>query len=201
MFDCSHIEDRLWGLSSTLDAKTRTLRAEVEQDTQDVYDVIEDTQDRQTQLFQRVDGLVKDGQFHYETARLLDQEDLLSAALGQIQALQARGQTHADNHEGIGTSMTVGLVFSFLVSDNHSNSHQVDPLGTARSANSAARADAAAAASPIIVACCEQLIKARVSAALANHETLQNSTNGQGDGSHNSDTGIRGTVRTPRDDV
>ncbi|GKD49718.1 reverse transcriptase domain-containing protein [Tanacetum coccineum] len=42
-------------------------------------------------------------------------------------------------------------------------------------------------------------IKARVSAALANYETLQNSTNGQGDGSHNSDTGIRGTVRTPHE--
>ncbi|GJY18137.1 putative reverse transcriptase domain-containing protein [Tanacetum coccineum] len=45
----------------------------------------------------------------------------------------------------------------------------------------------------------EQLIKARVSAALANHETLRNSTNGHGDGSHNSDIGIRGTVRTPRE--
>ncbi|GJS39750.1 putative reverse transcriptase domain-containing protein [Tanacetum coccineum] len=38
---------------------------------------------------------------------------------------------------------------------------------------------------------------ARVSVALANHETLQNRTNGHGDGSHNSDTGIKGTVRTP----
>ncbi|GJS40496.1 hypothetical protein Tco_0565539 [Tanacetum coccineum] len=100
---------------------------------------------------------VEDGQFHYETARLLDQEALvsreawahsvglslavyyelqayrthtqmldfriasqeslvttliahvsslqgqLSAALGQIQALQARGQTHADDHEGTGS--------------------------------------------------------------------------------------------------
>nr|GEV19787.1 hypothetical protein [Tanacetum cinerariifolium] len=44
-----------------------------------------------------------------------------------------------------------------------------------------------------------QLIKARVSAALANHETLRNSTNGQGDRSHNSDTKMRGTVRTPRE--
>ncbi|GKG32066.1 hypothetical protein Tco_0427016 [Tanacetum coccineum] len=39
----------------------------------------------------------------------------------------------------------------------------------------------------------------RVSVALANHEILQNSTNGHGEGSHNSDTGIRGTVRTPRE--
>ncbi|GJT47386.1 hypothetical protein Tco_0956101 [Tanacetum coccineum] len=156
-----------YGFIGTLDAETRRQRAEEvgygirdvwEQDTQDVYAMIEDTQDRQTQLFQRVDGLVEDGQFHYETARLLDQEALvsreawahsvglslavhykmqayrthiqmrdfriasqeslvttlithvsslqgqLSAALGQIQALQARGQTHADDREGAGIS-------------------------------------------------------------------------------------------------
>ncbi|GJR45572.1 hypothetical protein Tco_1313675 [Tanacetum coccineum] len=154
-----------YGFIGTLDAKTKHQRAEEvdygireEQDTQDVYAVIEDTQDRQTQLFQRVDGLVEDRQFHYETARLLDQEALvsreawahsvglssavhyelqayrthtqmqdfriasqeslmttlithvsslqgqLSAALGQIQALQARGQTHTDDREGAGSS-------------------------------------------------------------------------------------------------
>ncbi|GKD43362.1 hypothetical protein Tco_1268007, partial [Tanacetum coccineum] len=49
-------------------AKVTELAAVQEQDTQDVYAVIEDTQDRQTQLFQRVDGLVEDRQFHYETA-------------------------------------------------------------------------------------------------------------------------------------
>ncbi|GJY06552.1 hypothetical protein Tco_0373606 [Tanacetum coccineum] len=66
------------------------------------------------------------------------------------------------------------------------------------SAATRAVAVAAAAAAPMTVAAVEQLIEARVSAALANHETLRNSTNGQGDGSHNSDTGIRGTARTPR---
>ncbi|GJT12850.1 putative reverse transcriptase domain-containing protein [Tanacetum coccineum] len=69
---------------------------------------------------------------------------------------------------------------------------------TARAAATAA-ARAAAAATPMTAAAVEQLIEARVSAALANHETLRNSTNGQGDGSHNSDTRIRGTVRTPRE--
>ncbi|GKC38714.1 putative reverse transcriptase domain-containing protein [Tanacetum coccineum] len=64
----------------------------------------------------------------------------------------------------------------------------------------AARAAAArAVAAPMTVADVEQLIEARVYADLANHETLRNSTNGHGDGSHNSDTGIRGTVRTPRE--
>ncbi|GKE32556.1 hypothetical protein Tco_1451878 [Tanacetum coccineum] len=139
-------------------ARVTELAAVQEQDTQDIYVVIEDTQDRQTQLFQRDDGLVEDRQFHYETARLLDLEALvfrevwahsvglssevhyelqayrthtqmqdyriasqeslmttlivhvsslqgqLSAALGQIQALQARDQTHADDREGAGSS-------------------------------------------------------------------------------------------------
>ncbi|GJS92830.1 hypothetical protein Tco_0799798 [Tanacetum coccineum] len=58
----------------------------------------------------------------------------------------------------------------------------------------AATTAAAAAATPMTAAAVEQLIKARVSTELANHETLRNSTNGQGDGSHNSDTGIRGTI-------
>ncbi|GKC63418.1 hypothetical protein Tco_1096016 [Tanacetum coccineum] len=58
-------------------ARVTELAAVQEQDTQDIYAVIEDTQDRQTQLFQRVDGLVKDRQFHYETTRLLDREALV----------------------------------------------------------------------------------------------------------------------------
>ncbi|GKA81057.1 reverse transcriptase domain-containing protein [Tanacetum coccineum] len=66
---------------------------------------------------------------------------------------------------------------------------------TARAATAAARAVAAAA--PMKTAVVEQLIEARVSATLSNHETLRNSTNGHGDGSHNSDTGIKGTIRTP----
>nr|GEX08948.1 putative reverse transcriptase domain-containing protein [Tanacetum cinerariifolium] len=41
-----------------------------EQDTQDIYGVMEDTQGRQTEIFQRVDALVDDSQYHYETGRL-----------------------------------------------------------------------------------------------------------------------------------
>ncbi|GKE32744.1 hypothetical protein Tco_1452066 [Tanacetum coccineum] len=88
-----------------------------EQDTQDIYAVIEDTQDRQTQLFQRVDGL--------------------------------------NNMPPRRTS-----------------------AATARAVAVAARAAAATvAAAPMTTTAVEQLIKARVSAALANHETLRNSTN------------------------
>nr|GEV57924.1 reverse transcriptase domain-containing protein [Tanacetum cinerariifolium] len=59
-----------------------------------------------------------------------------------------------------------------------------------------AAARAAAAAAPMTAVVVEQLIEARVSAALVNHETLRNSSNGQGDRSHNSDTKVRGTVGT-----
>ncbi|GKC10308.1 hypothetical protein Tco_1007090 [Tanacetum coccineum] len=97
-----------------------------EEDTQDIYAVIEDVQDIQTRLSQRVDILIEDKEFHQETMLLMEQEALvsreawaqsealtailvaqisflqgqLSVALGQIQALQARDQTHADDPEG-----------------------------------------------------------------------------------------------------
>ncbi|GKG33405.1 hypothetical protein Tco_0433564, partial [Tanacetum coccineum] len=71
---------------------------------------------------------------------------------------------------------------------------------TARAA-AAARAVAAATAAVALMkaTAVKQLIEARVSAALYNHETLQNSTNGHGDGSHNSGTRNRGTVRSLRE--
>nr|GEY16132.1 hypothetical protein [Tanacetum cinerariifolium] len=45
-----------------------------DQDTQDIYGVMEDTQGRQMEIFQRVEALVDDSQYHYETGRLVDQE-------------------------------------------------------------------------------------------------------------------------------
>ncbi|GJV18237.1 putative reverse transcriptase domain-containing protein [Tanacetum coccineum] len=164
-----------YGFIGTTDAEIRRRRAEEEQDTQDVYAVIEDTQDRQTQLFQSVDGLVEDRHFHYETARLLDQEALVSRedwahsvglnsavhyelqayrthtqmqdypALGQIQALQARDQNHADDHEGAAST------------------NNMPPRRSSATARAAATA-AAAVATPITAAAIKQLIKARVSA-------------------------------------
>ncbi|GJS75563.1 putative reverse transcriptase domain-containing protein [Tanacetum coccineum] len=58
---------------------------------------------------------------------------------------------------------------------------------------------AAATAAPMTAAAVEQLVADRLSAALANHDTLRNGTNGHGDGSHNSGTGTRGATRTPRE--
>ncbi|GJW57979.1 putative reverse transcriptase domain-containing protein [Tanacetum coccineum] len=69
----------------------------------------------------------------------------------------------------------------------------------ARAAVTVAATVAAAAVALMTATAVEQLVEARVSAAPANHETLQNSTNGHGDESHNSGTEIRGTIRTPRE--
>ncbi|GJS09422.1 hypothetical protein Tco_0366218 [Tanacetum coccineum] len=84
-------------------------------------------------------------------------EGQLSATLGQIQALQARDQTHADDREGA-ANMVVGLVFSFLVSDNHNNMPPKRSSATAR-----AVVATIVAATPMIAAAVEQLIEARVS--------------------------------------
>ncbi|GJY24149.1 hypothetical protein Tco_0397807 [Tanacetum coccineum] len=67
-----------YGFVDTVDAEISRQRAEEDQDTHDIYGVIEDTQGRQTQIYQRVKTLVDDSQYHYETARILDQEALVS---------------------------------------------------------------------------------------------------------------------------
>ncbi|GJY57982.1 retrovirus-related pol polyprotein from transposon TNT 1-94 [Tanacetum coccineum] len=143
-----------------VNARVTELVVVQEQDTQDIYAVIEDAQDRQTQLSQRVDVLIKDA-VHYE-----------------LQAYRTHTQTQdycIASHESLTAT---------LIAQNN--------MPPRRSSAVAARA--AAAATPMTAAAVEQLIQARVSAALANHKTLQNSTNGHGDGSHNSKTRIRGTV-------
>nr|GFB53894.1 hypothetical protein [Tanacetum cinerariifolium] len=80
---------------------------------EDLRDVVEEealttiegvnTRGRQTEIFQRVEALVDDSQYHYETGRLVDQEARcsreawghLATALGEIRALQAREQARA----------------------------------------------------------------------------------------------------------
>ncbi|GKE57509.1 hypothetical protein Tco_1496694, partial [Tanacetum coccineum] len=187
-----------YGFIGTLDTETRRQRAEAEQDTQDIYTVIVDTQDRQTWIFQSVEALVDDRQYHYETARLLDQEADREAHYAGL-PYHLTGVTDddidcTDDPEGAANT-AVGLVFSFLVSDNHCDVILLYICCTHVMAVAAAAR--AAAATPMTADVVEQLIEARVSAALANHETLRNSTNGHGDERHNSETGIRGTVRTP----
>nr|GEX75947.1 putative reverse transcriptase domain-containing protein [Tanacetum cinerariifolium] len=61
-----------------VNTRVTELAAVQEQDTRDIYRVMEDTQGRQTEIFQRVEALVDDRQYHYETGRLIDQEDRFS---------------------------------------------------------------------------------------------------------------------------
>ncbi|GKF09988.1 hypothetical protein Tco_0044212, partial [Tanacetum coccineum] len=73
-----------YGFVGTIDTEIRRQRAEEvgydlrEAVEEDIYAVIVDTQDRQTQIYQSVETLFDDSQYHYETARLLDQEALVS---------------------------------------------------------------------------------------------------------------------------
>nr|GEV35205.1 hypothetical protein [Tanacetum cinerariifolium] len=164
-----------YGFIDTIDAEIRRQRAEgVDYGIRDIWvdptEVIEEVAPMTLEgVNTRVTELVEDRQFHQETVLLVEQEALasqearahsvglsstihqelqgqLSAALGQIQALQARDQAHADDPEG---------------TDNHNN---MPPERTSVATR------AAAAAAPMTAA--EQLIEARVSVALANHETL-----------------------------
>ncbi|GJU08711.1 putative reverse transcriptase domain-containing protein [Tanacetum coccineum] len=61
-----------YGFVGTMDTEIRRQRAE------EVSYRIRDVWDRQTQIYQSVETLVDDSQYHYETARLLDQEALVS---------------------------------------------------------------------------------------------------------------------------
>ncbi|GKA63697.1 hypothetical protein Tco_0763303 [Tanacetum coccineum] len=129
-----------YGFVGTLDAEARRQRAEAidygirdtwEQDTQEIYALIEDTQDRQTQIYQTVETLVDDSRsaVHFElqgyktnvwtqdhrmdvqdsliaalTAQVSSLQGHLATALGEIQALQAREQARTDAPEGTGSS-------------------------------------------------------------------------------------------------
>nr|GEW34416.1 hypothetical protein [Tanacetum cinerariifolium] len=61
-----------------VNTRVTELAAVQEQDTQDIYEVIEDTQGRQTKIFHRVEELVDNSQYHYKTGRLVDQEAIVS---------------------------------------------------------------------------------------------------------------------------
>ncbi|GKD98881.1 putative reverse transcriptase domain-containing protein, partial [Tanacetum coccineum] len=128
-----------YGFIGTLDAKTRRQRAEEGYKTHAwMQDHCIDAQDSLIAAL---------------TAQVSSLQGHLATTLGEIRALQARDQARADAPEDT-ASTVVGLVISFLVSDNHNN---MPP----RKSSAAARA-----AAPMTTAVVEQLIEARVSAAL-----------------------------------
>ncbi|GJS09237.1 hypothetical protein Tco_0366033 [Tanacetum coccineum] len=131
------------------------LAAVQEQDTQDIYAVIEDTQDRTNTQMQDYRIASQESLTATLIAHVSALQGQFSVALGQIQALQTRGQTHADDREGAAST------------------NNMPPRRSSATARAAATAAArTVAATPMTTAVVEQLIKARVSAALANHETF-----------------------------
>nr|GFD48439.1 hypothetical protein [Tanacetum cinerariifolium] len=52
-----------------VNTRVTELAAVQEQNTQDIYGVMEEAQHRQTEMFQRVETLVDDSRYHYETGR------------------------------------------------------------------------------------------------------------------------------------
>ncbi|GJR56747.1 putative reverse transcriptase domain-containing protein, partial [Tanacetum coccineum] len=129
-----------YGFIVTLDAEIRCQRFEEEQDTQDIYAVIEDDHEAlvSREAWAHSMGL---------SSAISLLQGQLSAALGQIHALQARDQTHADDPEGADKPLKRPLLYC--------------------------------------KGCCCWVVAPMTAAVV--------------DGSHNSDTGIRGTVRTPRE--
>ncbi|GKE26065.1 hypothetical protein Tco_1441449, partial [Tanacetum coccineum] len=136
-----------YGFIGTTDAEIRRQRAkEVGYGIRDVWvDLTEAVEES-------VDGLVEDRHSYYETARLLDQEALVS-------------------REAWAHSVGLSLAVSSLQGQLSNNMPLRRSSATARAAATTA-ARAVAAATPMTAAAVEQLIKERVSAALANHETL-----------------------------
>ncbi|GKD04633.1 hypothetical protein Tco_1179607 [Tanacetum coccineum] len=131
---------------------------------------------RVTELAERVDILIEDREFYQETLLSMEQEALVSreawaqsvglssAVHHELQAYKTHTQIQ-DYRIALKESLTATLRTSAAAVRAASSA--------ARAASAAARAiAAAAAATPITTAAVEQLIEARVSEALANHETL-----------------------------
>ncbi|GKE91484.1 hypothetical protein Tco_1572579, partial [Tanacetum coccineum] len=177
-----------------VNTRVTKLAAVHEQDTQDIYAVIEDTQDRQTQIHQTVKALVDDRQYHYETARLLDQEALVSReawahSMGFSSAVHYELQgyrTHVwtqDHRMDVQDSLITALTAQISSLQGHlamalgeiralqaREQNNMPPKRTVRTTRVAAAT--ATAATPMTTAAIEQLVADRVSTALANHDTL-----------------------------
>ncbi|GJZ95450.1 putative reverse transcriptase domain-containing protein [Tanacetum coccineum] len=190
-----------YGFIGTLDAETRCQRTEeVGYGIRDVWvdptEAVEEVapttlEGVNTRVIELAEVHEEDTQDIYvETVLLMEQEALVSR-----EAWAQSVRLSSTVHQELQAYRTYTQIQVYRIASQEALTATLNNMPPKRTFAAAARA--AAAAAPMIVASLEQLIEARVSAALANHETLRNSTNGHGEGSHNSDTGIRGTVRTP----
>nr|GFA46335.1 hypothetical protein [Tanacetum cinerariifolium] len=188
-----------------------------EQDTQDIYGVMEDAQGRQTKIFQRVKALVDDSQYHYETGRLVDQEARCSreawahsiglssavhfkghlvTALGEIQALQAREQARAGAPEGAGSSMDLtNVIFSGDLKKMAPK--RAAPRRTTR-LNPGATSDPNQAPSTTTTTITNAQLQAMIDQGV-NVVLVARDANRTGDDSHTSRTGVRRTERVTQE--
>ncbi|GKE95780.1 hypothetical protein Tco_1580635 [Tanacetum coccineum] len=137
-----------YGFIGTMEAKARRQRAETvgygirdtwvdpREATEEIASVTLEGVNTRTQIYQTVEALVDDRQYHYETARLLDQEALVSR--------------EAWAH-------TIGLRFIDSGSDRTASTTNNMPP---RRSSTTARAAAAAAAALLTATAVEQLIEA-----------------------------------------
>nr|GEX12636.1 hypothetical protein [Tanacetum cinerariifolium] len=145
MMDAETIEEVARTTLEGVNARVTELASMQEHDTQDMYFVIEDTQDMQTQIYQRVGILAEDRHFHYETARLLDQEaleSLLTTLIAHVSSLQGQ--------------LSAALEMIQTLQNN------MPPKRTSATARATSAARTTVVAAPMTVAAVEQLIKARV---------------------------------------
>ncbi|GKB05381.1 hypothetical protein Tco_0833576 [Tanacetum coccineum] len=78
-----------YGFVSTIDTKIRRQRAEEEQDTQDIYVVIGDTQDRQTKIYQSVKTLFDDKVSYMTRSGIMALRSVVIGQQAVISQLQA----------------------------------------------------------------------------------------------------------------
>ncbi|GKB84715.1 hypothetical protein Tco_0956987 [Tanacetum coccineum] len=117
----------------------------------------------------------------------------LIAALGQIQALQARDPAHADDPEDAdSSSMAVELVFSFI---SISNLHK---MASRRETRTTPTTTTATTTTPMTDVAIRALIAQGVDDSLAGR-TIQINTNLNDDGSQGSGSGITRPIRTTRE--
>nr|GEZ32436.1 hypothetical protein [Tanacetum cinerariifolium] len=187
------------------------LAAVQDQDTQDIYRVMEDTQGRQTEIFQRVEALVDDSQYHYETGRLVNQEARCSReawahfiGLSSVVHFELQGyMTHTwvqdqriDAHDTLIATLTTQL--------SSLQGHLATALGKIRALQVREQARAGATSNPnqapstttttVTNAQLQAMIDQGVNAALAVRDA-----NRTGDDSHTSGTGVRRTERVTRE--
>nr|GFC43068.1 hypothetical protein [Tanacetum cinerariifolium] len=196
-----------------VNTRVTELAAVQEQDTQDIYGVMEDTQRRQTEMFQRVKTLVDDrlsSAVHFELQgymthtwvqdQRIDAQDTLIAtltiqlsslqghlvtALGEIQALQAREQARAGAPKGAGSTST-------KMTPKRAAPRRTTRLnpGATLDPNQAPSTTTTTSTNAQLQAMIDQGVTATLAARDANRT---------GDDSHTSGTGVRRTERVTRE--